>query len=290
VLAVALVSSAACGGDPTGTGPGPTAKGPGREILFYHAAIGPGTDLYSINPDGTNLRNLTQDAVQESWDGDWSPDGARFIYSSDPGGGDYTLYIRNADGTNPVRVLDTPENVQEIYPRWSPDGKRIAYTQRARNLAEICVVNADGTGQACVAVGGYDWTPYWSPDGKRIGYTAEGPNAPARMMIMNADGTGARQVGPDGFGLGPWSPDGTRILVGHDKDIYSMRPDGTDLKQLTFDGKWNYPAAWSPDGKRILFTSSPLGPSIVFTMNADGSDVKEVPGQMFNNVAIAWRP
>ena len=59
---------------------------------------------------------------------------------------------------------------------------------------------------------------------------------------------------------------------------------------LTVEPKFDGAAAWSPDGKRILFTSQRTGPSIMYTMNADGSDVREVPGQGLNNIALAWRP
>ena len=84
---------------------------------------------------------------------------------------------------------------------------------------------------------------------------------------------------------GSWSPDGARIAfesdVDGDMDIYTMREDGTDLRQLTGiepdADAHDEGAAWSPDGLQIAFTSGPGNlTGDVHVMNADGTDVRRI--------------
>ena len=108
--------------------------------------------------------------------------------------------------------------------------------------------------------------PGWSPDGTQIVFWRPGskdigsPIAPvkAAVFVVDADGRNLRQVTPQDARRREspgWSPDGSRIVFtsidGQRQDIYTIRPDGTDLRQLTTDGISDR-ATWTPDG-RILF-------------------------------------
>ena len=290
-LAFALSSAVACGNDPNE--PHPTAsKGPGREILFIHFSLDGPSELYSINPDGTNMRNLTQNRVEDDWAGSWSPDGSKIVFASNPGDGHYDLFVMDADGSNQVKLLDMGPKVDETVPKWSPDGKRILYTQVFQQSEEIHVVNADGSNPVRLTSGGHELYAEWSPDGKRITYSRflGSDDPPERIYIMNTDGTDAKPIGPAGASGGPWAPDGKTMLITKDNAVYSMRADGTGLVQLLFDPKLSGWLSWSPNGKRILFSSQRTGPWLLYTMNADGSDVTPIPGQGINNGSIAWRP
>ncbi len=93
----------------------------------------------------------------------------------------------------PVPLTDNLE--EERAPTWSPDGARICFMcRRGGPDFEICVMNADGTGQVQLtdnAVG--DFTPTWSPDGARIMFHR--PVAGRfQLFLMNADGTGQVQL------------------------------------------------------------------------------------------------
>jgi TolB protein len=85
--------------------------------------------------------------------------------------GNWDLYLCNADGSNPVNLTRTPD-VDELYPKPSPDGSKICFVadegkgaDRSRN---IYYMNADGTGRTKVAVNGRE--PCWSPDSSKIAY------------------------------------------------------------------------------------------------------------------------
>jgi Tol biopolymer transport system component len=137
---------------------------------------------------------------------------------------------------------------------WSPDGRQIVYACRpsvARDeppATNICVMNADGTGQRRVVEGGF--APSWSPDGAQIMFSRSVIDA-GDTWVANADGSGARMVGA---GTGSWSPDGSRILLvgasGAAPDATVVRPDGSGARQLG-DCRG---AAWSPDGRRLACT------------------------------------
>jgi TolB protein len=74
-------------------------------------------DIYTINPDGSNQRRLTQETGNNE-DACWSPDGRYIVFSSNRDGGDYHLYIMNANGQNQRRI--TFLKGEDTAPSWSP--------------------------------------------------------------------------------------------------------------------------------------------------------------------------
>ena len=126
-----------------------------------------------------------------------------------------------------------------------------------------------------------------------------------QQYLINVDGSGLRRVS-NGLGrttCGYFYADDQRILYSssfrHDTacppppdrsqgyvwplghlEIYTSRPDGSDLRQLTADGSYNAEATVSPDGKRIIFTSTRDGDIDLYTMNVDGSDVRRVTSRV----------
>jgi Tol biopolymer transport system component len=104
-----------------------------------------------------------------------------------------------------------------------------------------------------------------------------------------------------------WSPTGDRIafnrLAGGNFDIYTIRPDGTDLRRLTnAEGNDSHPA-WSPDGEFILFSSSRLGfrdegplsdipqpYGELFIMKADGSGQRTLTDNRWEEGTPSWVP
>jgi TolB protein len=182
-----------------------SASGVGLPIKPDPGAATYDSDIFVLNVDDVLAgveapKNITNnpDAVDD--DPDWSPDGTKIAFTShavtDNQLNSVTaeIYVIDPTGTgSPQRLTFNTE--EERSPSWSPDGTRIVFScRRGGSDFEICVMNADGSGQVQLTdntVG--DLTPSWSPDGQKIIFHR--PVA-GRLQLwwMNADGTGQAQL------------------------------------------------------------------------------------------------
>lgn len=193
-----------------------------------------------------------------------NPDGLDGIGEAD---GNTEIYTVRLDGSSLRQVTD--EIVSSASPTWSPDGSRVAFASNRDEDAntEIYTIRPDGsdlrqvTDPANVEDGRVaDILPEWSPSGDRIALTRD-PDTTFR------DTTEAR--------------------------IYTVDPDGSDLKQVARDSAIGFYPTWSPDGSRIAFTTS--GSAEIFTIQPDGSDLRRVTDRsnVVGNVGdldLAWSP
>jgi Tol biopolymer transport system component len=175
-----------------------------------------------------------------------------------------------------------PEGAHVIGPVPSPDGSRIAYvaTEVEGEGSDIFVVNRDGTGQVkLTSTLGTDDNPSWSPDGTKIAYRSYRDGRQGDIWVMDADGSNAVNITPDPLPdttderRPEWSPDGTRLAFSSNRagtfDIWVMRADGSDPRQVSSGAEYDTEPSWSPDGGRIAFRRSDDNTSdimVVFTL------------------------
>jgi Tol biopolymer transport system component len=245
----------------------------------------------------------------------FSPDGQRLIYSqyanNGRSAGDTSLEIMNADGQR-KHTLHYEKGVASYDASWSPDGSTILFSVgryfRAAGLpaAQIATVRPDGTDFRTVVDDGVNnGFPSWSPDGKQIVYK-RGKHLVIRTL---ADGKMFQLTDGSHYDNFPqWKPRGGVILFTSDRDgrfeLYTIRPDGTDLKRLTNVAGSNAHAAWSPDGNWIVFSSGrrgykdeialydgvPQPYGEIFAMRADGSDVRQLTDNKWEDASAGWMP
>ena len=181
-----------------------------------------------------------------------SPAGSPVVLTSEPG----ERHLRN------IRQLTFGGNNAEAY--FSRSGKQIIF-QRQEKVDAGCdqqyVMNVDGSGMRRVSNGlGRTTCGYFFDNDRRILYSssfAHDPACPAR---------------PDASQGYVWP-------LGH-LEIYSSRVDGSDLRPLTSNGAYNAESTVSPDGQRIIFTSTRDGDIEIYSMRIDGSDVRRLTNRM----------
>jgi TolB protein len=184
-----------------------SASGKGRPINLLPGAATTDSDIFVMNVDDflqkrARPKNVTNNPTAIDDDPDWSPKGQKIVFTShavtDNTDNHATaeIYVIDADGSGkPARLTNNAE--EERAPSWSPDGQRIVFCcRRGGPDLEICVMNADGTGQAQLtnnAIG--DLTPSWSPDGKKIVFHRRvGGQGQFQLFLINADGSGEKQL------------------------------------------------------------------------------------------------
>jgi Tol biopolymer transport system component len=206
-------------------------------------------------------------------------------FTSTQDGGARHIFAATASGL--VDLTGASSSAADTQPKFSPDGRELLFTSLAPGLpnSEIFVMGANGTQRTQLTrtpTGNGDAT--WSPDGTEIAFVSERDNEVPNIFIMRADGTGVRQITHDTAGKSElaWSPKGDRIAFvrvpagGGDRDIYSVKTNGSGLTDLSNDPtNFDLDPAWSPDGTRLAY-SGPLqaGESVgmdLWIMNADGS-------------------
>lgn len=173
--------------------------------------------------------------------------------------------------------------VVDYEPAWSPDGSRIAFISNRTGPLKVWVMLADGSEPRQVTQGeDEDDAPAWSPDGRSIAFVSV-HDGDADIHLIRPDGSGHRRLtASPGDDLHPqWSPDGARVLFNSSRrsadpahpdvyEVFSMRPDGSDVTPLTQGGTATY-ASYSPDGRWLLFRRQlPDGNSEIMVRAAHG--------------------
>ena len=244
--------------------------------------------VFTINPDGSGLRNLTPDDQAES-NPVWSPDGRRILFTND-----VELYVMNADGSGRQKLADSDLGI--FGHRWSPDGQMIAYVDLREAgedvVSDLWVIGADGTGRIRVDARASD--PSWAPDARRIVYATADQDDP-RLRIINADGTGEVPLTTRAAFQPAWSPDGTQIafVTPGGKDIFLINPDGTGEVNLTRGRSEDDGPTWSPDGSKLAFSTGSIDDeeeSEIAIMDRDGSNRQILTNHRGFDFEAAWSP
>ncbi|NUQ12017.1 MAG: Ig-like domain-containing protein [Gemmatimonadaceae bacterium] len=203
-------------------------------------------DIFAVDRDGRNMQRLTSGAGYDDSPA-WSPTGGRIAYHHWETGGRSDIWVMNADGTNPVNLTaDLHASGFRRAPAWSRDGTRIAFAQSEYGpegtTASIWIMNADGSHKRRLTstLTGFDSAPTWSPDGIHLAFSRYyGVHGDITIIDTNTGATS--RLALEGLQVGAsWSPDGSLIAFTQSGsgNIYTVRPDGTNLRLRTVDPAW----------------------------------------------------
>lgn len=225
--------------------------------------------IYVVAPDGTGLRPLTSGSDGDEIHPSFSPDGKSVAFVVRKGR-KADLWVASVDGRSggaPVN-LTRDDGKSHEYPMWAPDGERIAFVTNERTRSSISVVGIDGSGrhQLTSTEIAFNLMPTWSPDGRQIAFVSDRRDGNRmNVYVMNADGTGVRNVSDSAFeDTHPsWARDGASILFTRiDRgfaEVFRVGVDGGAALQLTRSGNFDSSPLQRPAPKVGVAQPPPRG-------------------------------
>ena len=278
----------------------------GRIAYSIHPSPGargaPDRGLYTVNPDGSDIRLIDR----FGWDPAWSPDGRRLAYmhKSSYYSCERELYVANADGSAKNRiaaVTGTDEECSGVaggVVAWSA-GDLITFLIAQGTRNQLAVIRPDGSGRRpffSEAAQQAGWTnggrPDWSPDGSQVVLQAaqRGGSPIGGLVIATAGGDVLRSITPEGSldALPSWSPNGSLILFERDGGAWTASPDGSNQAPFPFYVRY---AEWSPSGSHILWLDFRGSPDRTLSVSpAAGGEASCVVLLPVGELNYAWQP
>ena len=236
---------------------------------------------------------------------------------------DTTLMLGVGDSP-PKPVLESKDELI-IAPQWSPRGDTVIFgigkfasfldfaigakkpVDPVNGGAQIATINPDGSGFRTITSGANNnGFASYSPDGDRIVYRTMGPEGDG-LRIMNLKDRTVTPLTAEYDNFPVWSPRGdliafARRLDGDNFEIFTIRPDGTDLRRLTNSKGNDAHPGWSPDGERIVFSSTRMGfkdeatytfapqpYGDLFVMRNDGTQVEQLTDNQWEDAGPSWQ-
>ncbi len=267
------------------------------KILFFKQGSNNRNQIYAMDLDGKNEKQLTSFTDNSSSHPSWSPDANTFVFQRDN-----KIYRMNHDGTGLKYITEG------IYPTYSPDGKKLAYL--SSNEKTLYTANSDdGSNKEEIKTlteNNYkiQYTS-WSPNGKKILFVKYKFNkSDYSIQILDLKDKSSSKLDITGLGdpqSATWHLSVNKILY------YSKLGTGTFLQTINADGsnnevlikgnsggsaefKFLRAGSYSPDGEKIVFSAVPNGETIsqIFIADAHGNNVEQITHSSKNCFEPCW--
>ena len=249
----------------------------GQHLIFQSTRDGRTCDQqYTMRLDGSDVKRVSNGQGKTTC-GYYMNGDRRIFYASsyaadttcppkpDPSKGyvwglsPFDIYVANADGSATKRL--TNYGVYTAEGTLSPDGKRIVFTSLKDGDLELYTMNVDGTNvKRLTNAPGYDGGAFFSPDGKQIVYRAWHPSDTALTNYQAL----LKQ----------------RLVRPNRMEIWVMNADGSNQRQITNLGGANFAPYFTPDGRKIIFSSNYKNPRSrnfdLYLVNPDGSGLEQI--------------
>lgn len=247
----------------------------GREIVFG-SRLGGKNRLYRIPVEGGGAEWLAATGSEAQYPA-FSRDGSRLAWRQNTSDEDiFRLALKSGSENVPPVASLIVSTALEASPRYSPDGKRIAFVSNRSGSDEIWVCGSDGENPIRLTSfrGPLAGSPSWSPDGKQIVFDCR-PEGNADIYVVSAEGGQPRRLTTDPAEdiVPSWSRDGRWIYFTSNRSgrlqIWRMPAGEGDAAQITRQG--GFEPMESPDGRWLYFTQD-RGSSSIWRMPTAGGD------------------
>jgi TolB protein len=260
----------------------------GTKIVFVSdRGAGKGNkEIWTMDWDGSNQKQISRFNALSLYP-TFSPDSTKIAFTS-YAKGNPAIFVFSVD---PVRQLPFYNQIASANasPEFTPDGKQILYASSASGWLQIYVANVDGSNLRRISSSSaIETEPKVNPKaGNEIAFVS-GRSGPQQIYRMNIDGADVERLTPgEGEASNPaWSPDGqylafswTRGFAAGNWNVFVMDVAKRTYVQLTHSEGRNENPTWAPDGQHLVFMSTRTGTEQIFSMLADGSQVKQLTTQ-----------
>ena len=260
-------------------------------ILFVSNRTGH-KEIWTMDADGANQKQLTRYNSLCIFPG-ISRDGSKVAFTSFAKGNP-AIVVFSVDSGRPLPFYNQVASVNET-PDFTPDGKQIVYSSSATGWPQIYVANVDGSNLRRVSNSrAIEVEPKVNPKtGDELVFVS-GRSGPQQIYRMNMDGANVERLTPgEGEASNPsWHPDGQAIAYAWTRgyatgnfNVFIMDVAKRSYLQLTHGQGRNENPSWAPDGRHLVFMSTRNGRPQIWSMLADGTQVRQLTTQGSN-----WTP
>jgi Tol biopolymer transport system component len=321
ILAALALATAAH--DAAATGPGENGGIAFRRYFDKDHSAGA---IFVMASDGTSSRQITRPPRGFlDQNEDWAPNGALLVFQRCSATTPCAIYTVKPDGTQLKRLSWAPGTSGRLMSddqaaTFTPDGRHVLFTRASGGIhpkvdqikhSDLVVMDLSGNNRRIVLRAPQYKADYenasFSPDSSKLVYEHRrsqlvDPQTRRALIVSSANGKHQQQITPWSLNAGDgadWSPDATHLLFrSYDDDneqtqsqLYTIRPDGTELRQLTrfAPGTALLSASFSPDGQQIVFAmGGKSGKADIFVMNADGTEIRPLLQHAAWDSSVDW--
>jgi TolB protein len=267
----------------------------GTRIYFVSDRTGQ-SEIWAMDPDGGNQTQMTRYQALTMMPA-VSPDGTKLAFTTFARGNP-AIFIHSVDTGRRLPFYNQVASMNAT-PDFTPDGSHIVYSSTASGYAQIYIANLDGSNLKRISTSrAIEVEPKVNPKNPNEMVFVSGRSGPQQIYRMNLDGANVERLTPgEGEAANPsWHPDGQAIAYAWTRgyatgnfNVFIMDVATRQYNQLTHGAGRNENPSWAPDGRHIVFASTRGGSSQIWTMLADGTQLKQLTTKGRNKTPIWGR-
>lgn len=204
------------------------------------------------------------------------------------------IYIIDYDASTQIKVTNHQSLLMS--PRWSPDGKFLAFTSFKNGTPQVFIRNVKtGEEKKVTSSEGLNLCGSFSPDSRKLLLTLSKEGI-EDIYSLDVETLRLRRLTHNySIDVSPaWSPDGDKIAFVSNRSgspqIYVMNADGNNVQRITFEGNYNTSPSWSPRGNRIAYEGRIYGRYQIFSVDAEGNNLLQLTFDNADNESPCWSP